>query len=79
LRLGWFMLDFVSVLPGYMDIFTVGVGVDAQHDDMGKVKSARGIKLARVSRVLRLFRLMKMVRILRVSRILSRWVTMVCI
>jgi hypothetical protein len=61
----WFVIDFLSVIPGYADWFTVG---REQSADSAAMK---------VGEILRLFRLIKMGRMLKASRIIDRWLTMV--
>jgi hypothetical protein len=69
----WFPLDFLSVIPGYVDCIWVLYVEDGEAESI----ALNTAKLARVGRFLRLMRLVKMVRIIRVSRIMSRWITMV--
>jgi hypothetical protein len=59
----WFFIDFVSVLPGYIDCFTID--------------SEGGSEALEMTMVLRLIRLAKMGRIMKASRIFTRWLTMV--
>jgi hypothetical protein len=59
----WFFIDLVSVLPGYIDCFTI----DAEG----------GSEALEMTMVLRLIRLAKMGRIMKASRIFVRWLTMV--
>jgi hypothetical protein len=61
----WFAIDLLSVIPGYVDWFTVG---GDQAADSAAMK---------VGEIVRLFRLIKMGRMLKASRIVDRWLTMV--
>ena len=58
---GWFIIDFVSVLP--FDI----IGMAANSDDASQLK---------VLRVIRVARLLKLLRIIRVNRVFRRWENM---
>lgn len=58
---GWFIIDFVSVLP-----FDV-IGMAADSDDASQLK---------VLRVIRVARLLKLLRIIRVNRVFRRWENM---
>merc|ERR1711871_287488 len=58
---GWFIIDFVSVLP-----FDV-IGMAADSDDASQLK---------VLRVIRVMRLVKLLRIIRVNRVFRRWENM---
>ena len=69
----WFLLDFISIIPGYVDCYMVQV--DGTKAD--GLKGVRATKMAKIGRVMRLFRLLKMARILRVSRIVQRWITII--
>lgn len=63
---GWFLIDFVSVLP-----FDVAASLGA----FGPVESfdEGSAGLMRIPRMFRLLRLVKLVRVVRASRIFSRW------
>jgi potassium voltage-gated channel Eag-related subfamily H protein 7 len=65
---GWFMIDFVSILP----FDTVGLALQSssvtnQRNAGNKMDSSQAIRLIRV------MRLLKMMRLIRSVRILSRW------
>jgi hypothetical protein len=65
----WFFIDFASVLPGYIECFTLPEAGLLEGD----------IEALELTMVLRLIRLAKMGRIVKASRIFTRWRTMISI
>lgn len=61
---GWFVIDFVSILP---------------FDLVGFLSGSAEISKMKTIRLLRLARLLKLLRILRASRIISRWQTRISV
>ncbi|KAF0694782.1 Aste57867_14380 [Aphanomyces stellatus] len=69
---GWFLLDFVSIIPfDVISLATEDPVVDATPSATSAKRTVT--QKLKIIRIIRLFRLVKLVRVLRASRIYSRW------
>ena len=66
---GWFLIDLISVLVSFFDVFAVARGAS----------DGDGVEKLRAFRVLRALRLSKLLRLVKASRILRRWESRVAI